>query len=116
MRIITYPLFIILLVVLVAFALTNQQAITVGIWPFEYAFTLPAFVWFLGFLAIGLVGGAVFSSLGRQKEKAKLRILKKQTEQQSDEAKAIKAEVQTLMVQPQSSSQDKEQAKSLAIS
>ncbi len=117
MRIITYPLFICILIVLVAFALSNQQAVGVGIWPFDKTFTLPAFVWFLSFLFAGLLLGAFFSSLGRQKQKAKLRILKKQTEQESNEAKAIRAEAQALVAQmPAPSKEEKEPAKALTIS
>ncbi len=101
MRIITYPLLLIAMVVMVVFALTNKHMVHMGIWPFEQTIILPAFVWILATLAMGIILGAVFSSLGRQKQKAKLRILQKQAEQQTKEAKAIRAEAQSIMAQPQ---------------
>ncbi len=116
MRIITYPLLFITLAVLVIFSLTNKHMVDMGIWPLEQTIALPAFAWFLGSLAVGVILGVILSSLGRQKQKAKLRILKRQTEQQHKEAEAIKAEAQAMIAEPRQTTIEESQTRALTPS
>lgn len=116
MRIITYPLLLIMMTIMVVFALTNKHMVHMGIWPFEQRIILPAFAWILGTLAIGIILGAILSSFGRQKQKAKLRILQKQAQQESNEAKAIRAEAQSIVAEPRGVVKEAEPVKALTSS
>ncbi len=115
MRIFTYSLLLIILIILLSFSLTNNQMVNVGIWPLEQTITLPAFVWFLGSLATGLILGVLFSSMGRQKQKAKLRLMQKQTEQQAKDAESIRAEAQAMIAETQTIRDGEDQTKKALI-
>lgn len=62
-----------LLFLAVLFALSNRQAVTLDLWPFEVGLTLPLYLLFLATLFIGfLFGGlAAWLSAGRQRRRAR---------------------------------------------
>lgn len=59
--------------VVVAFALSNQNAATLALWPFEAMVTLPLYAVGLTALAAGLLIGSVVAGMGSLRLRAELR-------------------------------------------
>ena len=52
-----------LAVIALSFALSNRQAVVVGLWPFDDGLSLPVYLIVLLPLLIGFLGGALLASL-----------------------------------------------------
>lgn len=99
MRIILYPLAALLLIVAIAFTVSNTQVVEMGIWPIEQKIALPAFAWVLVSIIIGFILGIIAIYLTGRKKRIQLQVLKKQAEQKSRDIEAIKGEVEALVAQ-----------------
>jgi len=64
MRLIAWLVGLPLTLIVVLFAVSNRQPIVIGFWPFTDGITAPAFLIGLVPLAIGLLVGAGFASVG----------------------------------------------------
>ncbi|MFV0430665.1 MAG: LapA family protein [Alphaproteobacteria bacterium] len=96
MRIILYPIAIIILALIVAFTASNTQSLEMGLWPLEQQVALPAFLWVLLSILVGFVLGIFALILTGQKKRAKVRMLKNQVEEKTKEAEKLKKELENL--------------------
>ena len=73
MRRLSWVLTVPITVICVVFAVANQQAVTIDLWPLALSYTLPVYVMVLLLLLIGfLIGAAVmWISAGRLRDKAR---------------------------------------------
>jgi uncharacterized integral membrane protein len=60
MRLLSALVSLVVFVVLLVFALSNRQDVTVSLWPFDVLITAPLYIFTLGSLGMGLVFGAGF--------------------------------------------------------
>ncbi|MFV0321987.1 MAG: lipopolysaccharide assembly protein LapA domain-containing protein [Alphaproteobacteria bacterium] len=99
MRIILYPLAALLLIVAIAFTVSNTQFVEMGIWPMKQTIALPAFAWVLAAMLVGFILGIIAMLFTGQKKRMQLQIQKRQAEQKSRDIEAIKGEVEALVAQ-----------------
>jgi uncharacterized membrane protein YciS (DUF1049 family) len=73
MRLLSWLIGLAVAVLVVAFAVTNRQTVTVGMWPFAQGVAAPAYLVALVPLAIGLVLGILLASVGTMRARLRTR-------------------------------------------
>jgi len=76
----------------ILFALSNRQAVDVGLWPFAEILAVPVYAAVLGPLALGLLIGLFYGGLGGLRARAAARAASRRADGLARELDALRAE------------------------
>ena len=87
--ILTLPLSLIVIV----FALSNRESVTINLWPFELTQPIPLFLILLGALFIGFITGGSIAWLAQSGKRRAGRRARREAKQLSDEVQRLRSEL-----------------------
>ena len=83
-------------VVVVAFAITNRAPVTLGLWPLEQTYAVPAFVVVLIAVAAGFMLGGLVSWLSAGTTRSRARTLGERAERAEREIRRLRERIERL--------------------
>lgn len=73
MRLLFWVLVIFVAIVLAIFAVSNREAVAIGLWPLPWFVDLPLYLAILGALLLGFLAGALSAWIGARRGRRELR-------------------------------------------
>lgn len=93
LRVLRLVIVALVLLLLVLFALSNTEALRLGLWPTDYSLTLPASIVILGAMAVAFLAGAFLVWLGELGRRHRARQAEQTMKLLEDQVKALRAQL-----------------------